>query len=217
MTLVKESYAEREAREQAERDAFNASLPKIAKDLAAELFCAGSNDWAVSVKKTDDSRFSTDTLVVKASDGRAFDVHAEYQNLDRFTVSGTYPRDARGEMHFPYNVSRPSITVAASRGGTVLGREIKKRFLPEYDAIFATMSDTNRRNDEFHARRLAVAQEMGIAVGKSVTDGAREISFYDFGKNKLSGSLSPHEDSVTLTVSLKPELAKQVLKLISGK
>lgn len=213
---VKETYQERDARERRERETFNAALPKIARELSGELFSAGANDWAVSVKQTDDSRFSTSTLVVKASDGREFDVHATYQDLDRFTVSGTYPRDARGEMHFPYNVARPSITVSVSRGGAALGREIKKRFLPEYDAIFATMSDTNRRNDEFHTRRLAVAQEMGIAVGKSVTDGEREISFYDFGKNKLSGSLSPHEDSATLTVSLKPELAKQVLKLIAG-
>src|SRR4051812_42631624 len=124
MSLVKESYEQRNAREQKERETFNAALPKIARELSSEL----GSDWAVSVKHTDDSRFSTSALVAKASDGRAFDVHAEYQNLERFAVSGTYPRDARGEMHFPYGVSRPSITVAVSRGGAALGREIKKRF-----------------------------------------------------------------------------------------
>jgi hypothetical protein len=207
----KETYQERDAREQRERDAFNKTLPLIATKLGDAL----GTDWAVSVKPNDLS-YDTGVLVAKAADGRQFEAIATYLNQARFTVSGTYPRDARGEMHFPYNVSRPSITVAVARGGAALGREIKKRFLPEYDALFTDMSDTNRRNDEFHARRLAVAQEMGIVVGKSVTDGAREISFYDFGKNKLSGSLRPHEDSVTLTVSLKPELAKQVLKLIAG-
>lgn len=214
MSLVKENYEQRNAREQRERETFDAALPKIARELAGEL----GGDWAVSVKRTGDVRFWTSELVVTASDGREFNVRAEYQNLARFTVFGTYPSDARNEHHFPYGVSRPSITVAVSRGGAALGREIKKRFLPDYDALFATMSDTNRRNDEFHARRLSIAQEMGIAVGKPVTDGEREISFYDFGKNKVSGSLTPHENSVTLTANnLKPELAKQVLALIAGK
>jgi hypothetical protein len=208
---VKETYLERDAREQRERDVFNETLPLIATKLGDVL----GTDWVVSVKPND-SRFDTGVLVAKASDGRQFEATATYLNQERFTVSGTYPRDARNDIHFPYNVPRPSITVAVARGGQALGREIVKRFLPEYDALFTTMSATNRRNDEFHARRLYVAQEMGRAVGKPVTDGEREISFYDFGENKLSGSLRPHEDSVTLTVSLKPELAKQVLKLIAG-
>jgi hypothetical protein len=213
-TKVKETWQEREAREVKEVEDFNLALGRVVSQLPVLML-----DWSVNLVKSD-YRFQGNHAEFSYPDGRKFDIYPMQGEPTRFVISGTYPRDNRGELHFPYGVDRPSITVSASRSVEAIVQAIKSRFLPEYDAIFATMKASNDKNNAYVSKRYALTAEFAKLVGKKIDPEEK------FGNrfHDLSFEMGGHyhefnagENTVDLKLSsLTPEMAKKVLALIKG-
>jgi hypothetical protein len=64
------------------------------------------------------------------------------RDIRRIIVSGFYPGD-----HLPWGTKLPRITVAMSRGAETLAKEIRRRFLSKYLALYGENQKSKRENE----------------------------------------------------------------------
>ena len=95
-----------------------------------------------------------------------------YMNVDhkgKLGIGCEWPKYANGESwQLSYNVSSPSIAVAALRDAKTIAAEIKRRLLPVYLPMFEKAYSDVQRTNSHHARQETLARRVAAAIGGSV-------------------------------------------------
>lgn len=78
----------------------------------------------------------------------------------RLSISGFYPIDVR-----PHDQPEPTITVAAERAPQAIAGEIKRRFLPEYDPLYAKALAAQERDRRNFLWEVATSERLAGLLG----------------------------------------------------
>lgn len=113
----------------------------------------------------------------------------------RLEVSGVYDLNT-----YINNEDKKRITVRASRGGQAIAKDVQRRFLPKYEAIYAEALKTHNeiiQAREARARVMAyLAQELGWKVIADQKGKIKRIQEQPYGSNAdaiLGSSMRPPE------------------------
>jgi hypothetical protein len=111
------------------------------------------------------------------------------------------------------------INVGADRSPEVIAREITRRFLPAYLALYKKCMERKAEHDAYRNRAYKTACELATVAGLSFPQGGDDTQYSLHIGNVTTrgwyGSARCNADSVDLTLlSLSPEIAAQVLQLV---
>ena len=131
-----------------------------------------------------------------------------YNKPDTLHIFGSFPLDVR---------DRHAINVSKNKTPRQIANDINKRLMGEYEPVYEKAVDQKLRNDKFETDRLKVVERL-LEANKELqsfkTDKFR-LRFY--GAEKWRGDLKVHsEDSVSLDLSVSPELAIKIMELLSS-
>lgn len=114
----------------------------------------------------------------------------------RIVVTGTYPGN-----HLPFSTERPRITAAVGRGAEMIAKDIVRRFLPKYLALFEQNMKAKAESEEFHRNEEKARISLCEAVrGKIAFDNS--IRFNGPNKN-CYGKIEVHSWGDHATIELK--------------
>ncbi len=167
---------------------------------------------------------------MRRDDGASFIVAVGGYRLEgRAAIRGVFPKFKNGQI---YSTSkRPSITVAADRSPAAIAKDIARRFLPEYEPVFAEALAYVTRTDNAQGEAERVATRLADALGARVA-GNQSSRYGDgvaiHGEPEAVRRLTVHpaydhseSHAAPCRVSfevhdLDPETAAQVLELIDA-
>lgn len=165
-------------------------------------------DWTVSRPASDDYPSG---LVI--SDGiRELHFYLSY-NSDKVDLSGLYPDTNNSVTLYDQGkrVERPRIGFSISRPAAQVARDIKRRFLPDYDRVRALVIDRLDADKRDAAHLTAALVTMGQALGVEPREGREQLSppmsdkagYGDFRANHRGSSWDIALHSVPTEVALQ--------------
>jgi hypothetical protein len=146
----------------------------------------------------------------------------KYGHRDKFYVHGWYDfGPSELNLGMPYGLSTPDITVSQSRGGEVLGKEIQRRFMPDFNAVGAKLDARTREASEFRGARTGILERLASVV--AIT-GERVALNQDRGDLSLYGKegartidIHASRDSVDLKINdVSEETAAAIIRIVRG-
>lgn len=121
----------------------------------------------------------------------------------RLSISGQYPSsvtDGDNVLHFyPHSSEdRVNITVSPDRSAEAIAKDIQRRFLPGYWAVYLEMVAQKQRQLDFIEQREVILKELGRALGIAPRKG--EIKFPYHGAHQPHGTIkiSLYQDIATV-------------------
>jgi hypothetical protein len=133
---------------------------------------------------------------------------SKYDKVPRLTVqTWTWPRytkTERGELRFetiyPNSLydpkeSAPSITISLAKSPELIAKDIKRRFLPEYERIFARCAEKAQSHQAHEDNSRSQWQEVCEALR---LDPKHNVHYVSTGKDSRSVSLSNRNGSLHL-------------------
>ncbi len=135
----------------------------------------------------------------------------------RFTISGTYPRNGKGEYVRPcgYSEKSPEINVSASRSVTAISKDIERRLLPDYEGALAYCQKQIKLDDNFEQE---TNDNFALVLRRKPNDEENrskrgEIVFPGEGW----GHVQVSSDSATIELrSIPVELAARIVDILQG-
>ena len=186
-------------------------LEALAADIAALLRC--------------DAKFNPapcdylSTAVIQDDQGRGISFNAG-REPGRLFIRGEMP-GGHGTTFLPHGATIPRITVSLSKTTQQIARDIERRFLPDYLALWQQCQDRKTATESAYAKCWANAQRLaGTGAGVELRGDRRqyqEPGIHYYGMNQGRGYFDGqvHTDSVRLDIrSLSVELAEKVIRLI---
>lgn len=165
------------------------------RDLA-ERICAYFPGW--NVGRVQSTSFQLDGI-----DGRgmifwvcAGTVKPDAPASVRLEVSGTYDLNTyiRAE-------DKPSITLSVKKGSVVVAKDVRRRFLPKYEAIFAPALEAHNETMRLRDARNRVLIDLAQVFGWKVVDDQHgkikhieEAPYRSRADAILGNSMRPHEE-----------------------
>lgn len=160
-------------------------LAKQVKELAIAVALLLGLGWDVA--KRDFS--TTDRFYLTGPGGEHIDLDIAPATRDKLHISGTIPnRNPETKWGEGAGVS---IQVAHSRGAVVIAKEIKRRFLPDYQKALAERIEQNRAKANHEAKRTAVARRVMEAFGETPTIEALKGDTHRINSYREEGSHYP--------------------------
>lgn len=139
-------------------------------------------EW--TLRETDEDKYNDTRAYLIGSEQREICIHL---NKNRFEIHGCYPRDAN-HNYMLYNQDEPiSITVAAKRGATSLAKEIRGRFLSDYERLYnlaiERIAQANNREQAIEKDAQAIAETMEREVRRIHGHNSRPRIYVSDGNN----------------------------------
>lgn len=206
------TFEQRQEAERAARKQLRLDLTALAAAIADELRAG----WTLDVPSKDADGDDNGYRNVSNTDGRSFSLYASLwgKHDGKVTVSGNFSYgDRELGLSFPYGKSQPKISVSMDRGAETIAKEITRRFLPDYDRLFAEISETVRVQTAERDRKTGVVGRLAAVAG------ANPNRIKPNGFAVYFGMELPNvEVTVYGTVSIKldnltEEMAAEILKL----
>ena len=166
--------------------------------------------------------------VLLGENGKGICVGTQWNQKGKLRVYGLYPKSELAGSYgaveravLSYKESAPEIGITATREPEAIAREIVRRFLPEYEALFAKCVERVKDLEAEHRRRVALQERVIAAIGEprrgrqdKPTEGLH-LWFPD-GWN-VSGDVEVSSpDWVSIKMSLDPERAVAILRFLGG-
>jgi hypothetical protein len=217
----KQRARERKDREEAE---VKALFPERVKQVAALM------GLPAVFTMSNGEPFARCTAIIgerDASKGRSIHLSTQDYSPDfRLCISGDYEMgDGETKVSWPYRMARPSITVGLRRDAAAIAKEIKSRFLPDYDAACAKLAELLKQATEYRdAKRGALArlaQIAGVEIPKKrhEWDNDPESFWKYYGKESCTGprlEVKVSADSADIKIDCGIELAATIVKAIEA-
>jgi hypothetical protein len=147
------TYEERQAEERKELERRRARLNTIAAGLIKQPAFAGFTG-----KHQNDMSYEP-ALDLKHADGRTLYLSTtRHEKAPRLYVAGRYPHDSKGRYVEVRNA--PRISIALDREIADIGKDIARRFLPDYQARFNEVYAQVEKQNERHKKLLWVGKRL---------------------------------------------------------
>ena len=158
--------------------------------------------------------------------GYVISVYRDSRDESKAKIYGTFPKTKRGEDMNPstgnyseWGKDACAITVSMSRDPKTVGKDIERRFLPQFKRVYDKQvkytAAWDARDDANEAFIREAAELMGVAVpdfGKFGSGGRYKVEYYY--ARSIYGNVTPHMgDDPTIEMELKvtPECAKEIM------
>ena len=130
----------------------------VAKELGA--------GWSVERRDSNEYDGGGGLHIVNV-DGRSMYLSvASYGYKGKVDISGDYDYgDGSLGLGWPYGVSVPGVGVGLERGGAVIAKEIQRRFLPGYDAVFSRIAKSVREATEYRDMQEGICARLAVLAG----------------------------------------------------
>jgi hypothetical protein len=133
---------------------------------------------------------------------------------DRLSVSGEYPKDEKGHDGMPYGENPPKISVSLSKRNEQIVADIKRRFLPAYEALFQKVQERVDRSNEFDKKKrgqiATVAEYLGMEVPK---EDEQCLYLHKWGVYRI---VPYSENTVKFEVEVDAKIAIKVLEVLKN-
>lgn len=208
-----QTFEQRQAAEREARTQLCNTLTVTAIAVATEL----GEGWSMDAPRTDEDNGYRN---VSHTDGRSFSMFASLwgKHDGKVSVSGNWNfGDRELGITFPYGKTQPKISVALDRGAAVIAKEITRRFLPDYDKLFAEISETVRTHTAHRDKKTAIVGRLAAVAGVAPD----RINNHKF--SVYHDSDAPHVEvevygTVTLKIdTLSESLATEILQLVNNR
>jgi hypothetical protein len=208
--IVRKTF-EQEKAERAERF-------KLLASTAVVVAAAMGAGWSVEPHKY--SEFGDDSDVyLRHTDGRRINLSiSTYNYKGMVDVSGSYDYgDSSLGVGFPRDVSHPGISVGLTRGGEVIAKEIKRRFLPDFDAVHARIAESIRKSTVYRDTQEGITARLAALAGAEPRrTSPREFRLYGVEGNNRHVEVKVISGVVDIKIDNLTECeAGQVLQLLS--
>lgn len=158
----------------------------------------GENDWAFDLGDKERGLF----------------VRVDWRK-ERLEVSGRYPKDSLRST-LPYNEQEPRISLSMNKSNERLANDIKKRFLPMYEALLARCKATQARWDDYETKKKANEQRL-IDAGALKYSHSEMLDLPSCNFGEIYGEATVSDKTVDLRLRALPvELAEKILNFIRG-
>jgi hypothetical protein len=138
------------------------NLRIIVEEVAKQLSILTGQAWQLRVDtEISDSNWRQN---IDGPDSASIFVSNTWGGKGRIHLGGSFPND----VHFGYQESRPSITVAESATPERIAKEITRRLLPEYLPLLAKKLADKNAHDNFEANKLATFKAALAVIGYAV-------------------------------------------------
>lgn len=143
----------------------------------------------------------------------------------RLSISGEYDMGpSELNVGWPYGVSRPGITVSIRRDAAAIAKEIKTRFLPDYDAACAKIAERVKQATNFRDSVQSTVKRLAAAAGvEPLKNGHRADELVnEFHKYYGANCTGPRlevgcsNNGATIKLDCGVELAEAVIKAIEA-
>ena len=181
----------------------------VAKELGA--------GWSVERRDSNEYDGGGGLHIVNV-DGRSMYLSvASYGYKGKVDISGDYDYgDGSLGLGWPYGVSRPGISVGLERGGAVIAKEIQRRFLPGYDAVFSRIAKSVREATEYRDMQEGICARLAVLAGaEPKRTNKRDFALYsgEISGRYLEAKISGGEVDIKLE-NLTEAQAGEVIRLV---
>ncbi len=195
---------------------------QFADNVAAELHrLEPEAGWQYQTRLTFEGELAH-WATVRDESGRAFSFgSSQYPVRDRWSVSGIYPRNAKGEQISVRKYSdgephEPVIYMAKTKNAESIAREIARRFLPDYEKRLAVVRDRVEADNGYLAKQQETRSRMERA-GVRFYEHSPETGSTSVTDRGYACKVQVNSDTVNLDLrSVPTEVAAQILQLIRG-
>lgn len=160
----------------------------------------------------------------RETDGAAFVLTHARGTKAQVHVSGKYPEDLNGNGRrymsprdwcvLPYGETEPSIGVSGNRSPEVIARDIARRFLPEYEPLYAACLVRKAERDSYRTTTRSQLEKVADALGegaRKISDDADADRFTYYGPSGIFGTF--HATSLELR-SLPPDAVVEIAAIV---
>ena len=167
-----------------------------------------------------------------AADGREICFSVEWNAKGRLSISGHYPESPHNVGSIGYHERTPHITVDKTRSPDAIAKEIGRRFLPQYTAVYRATLEAVRKRDALNVETGERALDLARAFGRLAPDGVRgdngskregteHIYLYLRGSDDFSGDVeitgyNQGDQRVTMKLRLTFATALAVARALEG-
>lgn len=153
--------------------------------------------------------------------GHSIHINNGTRKEGRYSISGGYPSDEHGRnldyvrRAAGHNVELPKITVAWSRNPEAIAKDIIRRFLPDYLALYAKAEEKQRETNAYHNAAQATAKRIQAAAPGSRVygDGLDRVDLYRNEGGRFEAEC--FDDRVNLKISSVPtDKAEAIIRLL---
>jgi hypothetical protein len=215
-----EQRREREQRERAERHVATLAAARAAAAIFSDARLTGGT-WTLEPNTGVDGDECRAVLRCGAHKHRIAIDGDQYGHTGKFHVHGWYnfgPSEL--SLGMPHGVSSPSIDVSQSRGGAVLGKEIQRRFLPDFNKVCERLDARTREASEFRGARTGILERLASVVSgkEKVNLDAASGNLYLYGREgERTIDVHASRNSVDLKIpDVSEETAAAIIRLVRG-
>lgn len=137
-----------------------------------------------------------------------------YKFIDRWRISVSFPRDARGQAQTGYNVKCPEINISMGKSSEKVAKDIKSRLLPEYEKQLADVLVRNESSNRYAEGRMRQICEIADFLGQKRPEDDNRLALYPMlGKGVYK--IEPYsQEHVKFDVECPADKAIEILKIL---
>lgn len=189
---------------EAKRAAEQAAERKATAEFHAKVKAVAPLIGGTYVANIGEEGYCAHVALVRLPFGGIVHFSRDWRGTDKCSVSGEWPRTAKGEVQAPYfsahsqnGPKSPDIGISISRPAETLAKDILRRFIPAYQALYAAQVERVNSANDYAAKTATNKARLEKAFG--------ELDSVGF---EASG------DSIRLKLSVTIEQAEQIAKLV---
>lgn len=195
----------------------------LMKNVAAQL-----GGWKVEVPE--DAQ-DTWRCYLKKGDKEIY-VNATWAGSGKYYMNGSYPRNQRNELVTPYvqvkktrddgsqydswqEMKKPEISFSPAKGPGKIVADIKRRFLPEYEAYFEAVQKKIEETNYYYSSMDSALEKVCKAVGVKAGVQKDQVYVGSFGCGSL-GQVRVQDSGAEVKMDLEcpMEIALKIFKLL---
>ena len=163
------------AQRRQEMEANITAMRHLAAQVAAALTLATGEPWSAE-PPTGDNWHDENYARLNNAAGRSFTLHRDRQ---RVQVCGRYPSHPTGGSAYSSHDNPPVITIGPTRPAAAIAKDLARRFLPGFHALWEKVEGRIASEDRrIIAREAAAASLQEILGGKPYQHGGRNSDIY---------------------------------------
>lgn len=140
-----------------------------------------------------------------------------------FYFIGGFPRNHRGECHFPRDydkLSYKAISCSVKKSAQQIAKDIQNRFLPTYTEAYMEMLKRAQNDDSYYNESTATAKTLAAFVGTNVHTeyhSKKAQAKFSISIKESSVNVECRRDQVCLDISyITREVAEQILAILKN-
>ena len=177
-------------------------------DQVRQIANALGSDYAAELPK--DETWNERTIT--GPNNERFSVGPIWNKPDMLQIRGEYPNDGRGHTYAPRPHTVATIRVRVDRSPAIIAKEIKRRFLPQYQPVLEKAMERKFSHEDYDRDRLSLGQELAAILGVQCNEDGHSV--FGIGEGSYADVEAGGEGTACLNLrSIPADKARAILRL----